>query len=152
MPEFQNWELGLSVWKKVGSSLSSKLSLEIPTLCIICLISKPSALDFSKRIVNTSSIAQDTNLLSFTLRADSSAGDYREINTSEEVVTFGNSHLGQPRPTSGIKKRVFFDLPHATIERRKEMDKENTLDSKTLLGISSVYEIICEVLNEGKYN
>ena len=91
IPEFQNWELGLSVWKKVGSSLSSKLSLEIPTLCIICLISKPSALAFSKRIVNTSSIAQDTNLLSFTLREEIS--DQTKPIKLSHLLVVGSDHV-----------------------------------------------------------
>ena len=97
-----------------------------------------------------------TALNNHLIRADSSASDYCEIDTSEQVVTFGKNHLGQPRPNSGIKERIFFDLPPATIQRRKELDKEDPLDSKTLSGIASVFEIICEVFhnwmeNIGKY-
>ena len=37
------------------------------------------------------------------------------------------------------------NLPPETILRKKEKDKENPEDSKTLVGISSQFEIICQV-------
>ena len=85
------------------------------------------------------------------MRADSSAPGYREIDTSLQVVAFGNAHLAQPRSSSGIKERIFSDLLPATVGIRKELDSEDPLDSKTLSGISNVFEIICEVKRKEKY-
>ena len=86
-----------------------------------------------------------TALNNHLLRADSSAPGYCEVDTSLQVVAFGNAHLAKPRYTSGIKERIFSDILPATVERRKALDKEDPLDSKTISGISNVFEIICEV-------
>ena len=79
------------------------------------------------------------------LRADSSAPDYREVRTSQQIVDFGNRHLSTPRVDAELKKRTFSNLPPATILRQKEVDKEDPVDSKTIPGISNMYEIICQV-------
>ena len=79
------------------------------------------------------------------LRSDSSAPDYQEIRTSGQIVSFGNKHLGNPRAGAAMKKRIFTDLPPEVVLRRKEIDKEDPCDSKTISGISNVYEIICQV-------
>ena len=86
-----------------------------------------------------------TALHSNLLRSDSSAPDYQEIRTSQQIVHFGNQHLGKPRASAELKKRIFTDLPPETVLSRKEMDKEDPSDSKTIPGISNVYEIICQV-------
>ena len=79
------------------------------------------------------------------LRADSSAPDFQEVRTSQQIVDFGNRHLGTPRPGAELKKRIFSDLSPATVLMRKDIDKEDPNDSKTVKGISNVYEIICQV-------
>ena len=79
------------------------------------------------------------------LRADSSAPEYREVRTSQQIVDFGNRHLTTPRAGAELKKRTFSNLLPATVLRQKEMDKEDPSDSRTIPGISSVYEIICQV-------
>ena len=81
------------------------------------------------------------------LRADSSAPDFEEVRTSQQIVDFGNQHLSTPRAGAELKRRTFSDLPPATVLRQKELDKEDPADSKTIPGISSVYEIICQVDN-----
>ena len=79
------------------------------------------------------------------LRADSSADGYCEVKTSKQIVDFGNRHLGTPRAGADLRKRIFCDLPPDTVLRRKELDKEDPLNSKTVSGISNIYEIICQV-------
>ena len=75
------------------------------------------------------------------LRADSSAPDFQEVRTSQQIVDFGNRHLGTPRAGA----ELFSDLSPATVLMRKDIDKEDPNDSKTVKGISNVYEIICQV-------
>ena len=79
------------------------------------------------------------------LRSDSTAPTYTEVKTSQQIVDFGNKHLSKPRSTAGLKEQVFSELLPATVLRRKELDSEDPTDSKTLHGIKSVFEIICQV-------
>ena len=67
-----------------------------------------------------------TALNNHLLRADSSAPGYCEVDTSLQVVAFGNAHLAKPRYTSGIKERIFSNILPATVERRKALDKEDS--------------------------
>ena len=85
------------------------------------------------------------------LRADSSADGYCEVKTSKQIVDFGNRHLGTPRAGADLRKRIFCDLPPDTVLRRKELDKEDPLNSKTVSGISNIYEIICQVSKTDNY-
>ena len=86
-----------------------------------------------------------TALNSNLLRSDSSAPDYQEIRTSSQIVSFGNQHLATPRSGAELTRRIFTDLPPETVLTRKSVDKQDPMDSKTLSGISNVYEVICQV-------
>ena len=86
-----------------------------------------------------------TALINNLLRSDSSAPNFQEIRTSKQIVSFGNQHLANPRASAELKKRIFTDLPAETVLGRKNLDKEDPSDGKTIAGISNVYEIICQV-------
>ena len=73
------------------------------------------------------------------------AEDYSEPLSSQQIVQFGNAHLGTPNVTSKLSLRVFSNLLPETVISRKEEDKDDPADGKTLPGISSVFEIICQV-------
>ena len=79
------------------------------------------------------------------LRSDSSAISYAEVTTSKEIVDFGKMYLSTPRARAGLKERIFMDLSPDTVLRRKEEDSKDPADSKTIQGISSKFEIICQV-------
>ena len=79
------------------------------------------------------------------LRSFSSAEDYSEPLSSQQIVQFGNAHLGTPNVTSKLSLRVFSNLLPETVISRKEEDKDDPADGKTLPGISNVFEIICQV-------
>ena len=79
------------------------------------------------------------------LRSDSTAPTYTEVTTSQQICDFGNKHLNKPRSGAGLKERIFSDLLPATVLGRKEQDSEDSTDSKTIHGIKSVFEIICQV-------
>lgn len=86
-----------------------------------------------------------TALNSHLLRSYSSADDYSENLSSKQIVDFGNAHLGTPNASSDMSLRVFRDLLPETVLSRKEQDKADPAEGKTLSGISSVFEIICQV-------
>ena len=86
-----------------------------------------------------------TALNSHLLRSNSSADDYSENLSSKQIADFGNAHLGTPNASSDMSLRVFRDLLPTTVMSRKEQDKQDPADGKTLSGISSVFEIICQV-------
>ena len=84
------------------------------------------------------------------LRSDSSSSHYTEVKTSKQIKEFGEKHLSSPGTKAGIKERVFLDLPPDTILKKKEEDSKNPNQAKTLHGISSQYEIICQVSKQCK--
>ena len=86
-----------------------------------------------------------TALNSHLLRSYSSADDFSENLSSKQIADFGNAHLGTPNASSDMSLRVFRDLLPETVMSRKEQDKQDPADGKTLSGISSVFEIICQV-------
>ena len=86
------------------------------------------------------------------LRSYSSAEDYTENLSSKQIVDFGNAHLGKPNASSDLTLRVFHDLLPETVISRKEQDKQDSADRKTLPGISNVFEIICQVGSLQVYN
>ena len=79
------------------------------------------------------------------LRSFSSAEDYSEPLSSQQIVEFGNAHLGTPNASSQMSLRLFSNLLPETVLSRKEEDNADPSDGKTLPGISSVFEIICQV-------
>ena len=86
-----------------------------------------------------------TALNSHLLHSYSSADDFTENLSSQQIVDFGNAHLGQPNASSDLTLRVFRDLLPETVMTRKEQDQQDPSDRKTLPGISNVFEIICQV-------
>ena len=84
------------------------------------------------------------------LRSDNSSSHYTEVKTSKQIKEFGEKHLSSPGTKAGIKERVFLDLLPDTILQKKEEDSKNPNQDKTLQGISSQYEIICQVSKQCK--
>ena len=76
------------------------------------------------------------------LQSYSSAGDYSENLSSKQIADFGNAHLGTHKASSNKSLRVFRNLLPKTVMSRTKEDPE---DGKMFSGISSAFEIICQV-------
>ena len=85
-----------------------------------------------------------TAIARYLKKSNSAAADFVEIKDSASVVAFGTKHLSKPSPKSGIQERVFHDIrPEIFLQR-----KSSALDKvKTLAGISTRYQYVCEVSN-----
>ena len=70
--------------------------------------------------------------------------DYIEVKDSKSVCQFGNKQMAVPGPTSGIKKRTFFDLQGEVVKQRRQ----DTDEGKTFAGISTKFEILCKPTGE----
>ena len=60
------------------------------------------------------------------------------------MVEFGTKHLSKPNPKAGIQQRVFHDIHPEIFLARKSEALEKV---KTLAGISTRYQYVCEVIN-----
>ena len=83
-----------------------------------------------------------TAIARYLTRSDSTAQDYFDVKDSSSVVKFCTRHLSNPSNKNGIQARIFTDIkPEIFLQR-----KEQTLDKiKTLAGISTKYQYVCEV-------
>ena len=83
-----------------------------------------------------------TAIARYLARSNSAAPDYIEVKDSSSVVQFLTKHLSKPSTRSEIQARIFTDIKPAVFLKRKE----DALDKvKTLAGISTRYQYICEV-------
>lgn len=78
------------------------------------------------------------------MRDDPDSPAYVEVTDSSSACEYGSQQMGVPGPTSGIKKRTFFDLKGEIVKQRKD-EIESV---KTLAGISTKFEIICKTNGE----
>ena len=83
-----------------------------------------------------------TAIARYLKRSDSSSPDYIEIKDSASVVEFCVKHLSRPGSKAAIDERRFFDIkPDTFLARRLETPEK----VKTLAGISSKFQYVCEV-------
>lgn len=69
------------------------------------------------------------------------ATDFIEVKDSSSVVDFCTAHLSKPRSATGIQARIFTDIrPEVFLQRKEETDKV-----KTLPGISTKFQYLCQV-------
>ena len=71
------------------------------------------------------------------IRDDPDSPAYVEVTDSISACEYGSQQMGVPGPTSGIKKRTFFDLKGEIVKQRKD-EMESV---KTLSGISSKFKL-----------
>ena len=76
-------------------------------------------------------------------RSNKDATDYIEVKDSASVVEFCKRHISSPSSKTGIKKRFFTNILPAVFLERKEEAADKV---KTLAGISTKYQYICEVI------
>ena len=65
---------------------------------------------------------------------------YIEVKDSKSVCQFGNQHMAIPGPTSGIRRKTFFDLQGEVVKQRRL----DATEVKTFAGISTKFEILCK--------
>ena len=70
--------------------------------------------------------------------------EYIEVKDSKTVCQFGEQQMAVPGPTSGIKRRTFFDLQGEVVKKRREDADEG----KPFAGISTKFEILCKPTGE----
>ena len=83
-----------------------------------------------------------TAIARYLRRSDINSPDYIEIKNSASVTLFGKRYLSNPGSKTGIQKRHFTSIqPEVFLERKQEAPDK----VKTLAGISTRYQYICEV-------
>ena len=83
-----------------------------------------------------------TAIARYLARSDSASHDYIEVIDSKSVVHFCARHLSSPRSKTGIQARLFTDIRPVVFLQRKEQALTKV---KTLSGISTKYQYVCEV-------
>ena len=85
-----------------------------------------------------------TAIARYLSRSSSEATDYIEIKDSRSVVEFCSAHLSSPRSATGIQERLFTNIEPQTFLNRKDEGKSKV---KTIAGISTKYQYVCQVLS-----
>ena len=83
-----------------------------------------------------------TAIARYLSRSNSEAADFIEIKDSRSVIKFCTAHLSKPRSATGIRDRIFTDIRPEVFLQRKE---ESSSKVKTLAGISTKYQYVCQV-------
>ena len=84
-----------------------------------------------------------TAIARYLARSNASSPDYIEVKDSKSVVKFCTRQLSNPSSKNGIKERIFTDIRSEVFLLRKE---EALSKVKTLAGISTKYQYVCEVM------
>ena len=84
-----------------------------------------------------------TAIARYLKRSNKDSPDFIEIKDSKSVVQFCKQHLSTPSSKADLQKREFTDIPPEVFLERKDETFEKV---KTLAGISTKYQYICEVL------
>jgi hypothetical protein len=129
-------EFGIPITHITEQSMHNKVHLYLLNFLVLKIIIKDTA-DGEFSVVKTA-------IARYLKKSNSAAADFVEIKDSASVVAFGTKHLSKPSPKSGIQERVFHDIrPEIFLQR-----KSSALDKvKTLAGISTRYQYVCEVSN-----
>lgn len=84
-----------------------------------------------------------TAIARYLARSNSSSPDYIEVKDSKSVVRFCTRQLSNPSSKTGIQERIFTDIKPEVFLLRKEQASSKV---KTLAGISTKYQYVCEVI------
>lgn len=83
-----------------------------------------------------------TAIARYLRRSNIDSPEYIEIKNSASVAEFGKRYLSKPSSKTGIQKRLFKNIQPAVFLERKQEAPDKV---KTLAGISTKYQYICEV-------
>ena len=86
-----------------------------------------------------------TAIARYLKRSNTDSPDYIEIKDSKSVVEFCRQHLLIPSKKADLQKRIFKNIPPEVFLERKDETPDKI---KTLAGISTKYQYICEVVNK----
>ena len=87
-----------------------------------------------------------TAIARYLKRSNSSSPDYIEIKDSASVADFCVKHLSRPGSKTSINERQFHDIrPDVFLARRLEAAEK----IKTMAGISTKFQYVCEVFDSG---
>ena len=88
-----------------------------------------------------------TAIARYLARSNSSSQGYIEVKDSKSVVKFCTRQLSNPSSKNGIQERIFTDIRPEVFTLRKEQALSKV---KTLAGISTKYQYVCEVITDLK--
>ena len=83
-----------------------------------------------------------TSISRYLQHSNTDAPDYIEIKDSASVVKYGRTFLSKPSEKSTMKARYFDDIEQDIFLERRATRKDSV---KTLTGISTKFQYVCEV-------
>ena len=126
-------EYGLPITHITEQSMHNKAIFLFILFNLICYLQDTADGEFS--VVKTA-------ISRYLVRGNKDASDFIEVKDAESVVKFCSRHLSAPKSRLGIRERFFTTIAAQVFLQRKD----EALDKvKTLAGISSRYQYICEV-------